>query len=134
MRLVVDTGVFSAAISPRRRPSFDALVSRLSGNQLLLTAQTVAELRFGVLVAEWGEPRRGRLEAAIAATTVIPITDTLITQVAALRHTCRLAGHPLASGTHANDLWIAASTIHVRAQLVTADRLFTDVPGLDLLA
>ena len=34
----------------------------------------------------------------------------------------------------ANDLWIAASTIHVRAQLVTADRLFTDVPGLDLLA
>ena len=46
---------------------------------------------------------------------------------------CQLAGHPLASSAHANDLWIAASTIHVRAKLVTADRLFTDVPGLDLL-
>jgi len=133
MRLVVDTGVFSAAISPRRRASFDALVSLLSGNQILLTAQTVAELRFGVLVAEWGEPRRGRLEAAIAATTVIPISDSLITKVAELRHACRLDGHPLASSAHADDLWIAASTIHVRARLVTADRLFTDVPGLDLL-
>lgn len=80
-----------------------------------------------------GEPRPGRLEAAIAATTVIPITDSLITQVAELRHACQLAGHPLASSAHANDLWIAASTIHVRAKLVTADRLFTDVPGLDLL-
>lgn len=134
MRLVVDTGVFSAAISPRRRAAFDSLVSHLSGNQLLLTAQTVAELRFGVLVAKWGEPRRGRLETAIAATTVIPITDALITQVASLRYACQLDGHPLANSAHANDLWIAARTIHVRARLVTADRLFEDVPGLQLLA
>lgn len=130
MRLVVDTGVFSAAISPRRRASFDELVSRLSGNQLLLTAQTVAELRFGVLVAKWGEPRRGRLEAAIAATTVIPVTDALITQVAALRHACQIEGHSLANRAHANDLWVAASTIHVRAHLVTADRIFEHAPGL----
>lgn len=61
-------------------------------------------------------------------TTVIPITDSLITQVAALRHACRRDGHPLANSAHANDLWIAASTIHVRAKLVTADGLFTDVP------
>ncbi|MGI8756262.1 MAG: PIN domain-containing protein [Acidimicrobiales bacterium] len=133
MRLVVDTGVFSAAISPRRRASFDDLISALAGNQLLLTAQTVAELRFGVLVAKWGEPRRGRLEAAIATTTVIPVTDALITQVAALRHACQIEGHPLANSAHANDLWIEASTMHVRARLVTADRVFEDVPGLQRL-
>jgi len=132
MRLVVDTGVFSAALSARRRPSFDGLVRQLSGNQLWLVAQTVAELRFGALVAGWGEARRARLEESIATATVVPITDALISQVATLRHACQVQGLPLASSAHANDLWIAASTIHIDAALVTADRVFEDVPGLTL--
>ena len=56
MKLVVDTGVFSAALSHRRRPEFDTQVARLAGNQLFLAASTVAELRYGALVAEWGAP------------------------------------------------------------------------------
>lgn len=134
MRLVVDTGIFSAALSARCRPSCDALVRQLSGNQLWLAAQTVAELRFGALVAGWGDARRLRLEESIATTTVVPITDALISQVATLRHSCQVQGLPLASCAHANDLWIAASTIHIGATLVTADRVFEDVPGLMLAA
>lgn len=132
MRLVVDTGVFSAALSRRRRPSFDNLIERLPGNQLFLAAQTVAELRYGVLVAGWGQPRRDRLEAAIAATTVVPVTDSLLTTVAELRADCRAVAHPLADRSHGNDLWIAATAVHLDAALLTADGIFTGVPGLML--
>jgi len=133
VRLVVDTGVFSAALSRRRRPEFEAQVACLAGNQIFLAASTVAELRYGALVAEWGTPRRERLEAAISATTVVPVSDAFLTRVAELRLACRRAGHPLADSAHANDLWIATSALHIAASLVSADAIFDDVPNLELI-
>ena len=131
MRIVVDTGVFSAALSRRRRPEFETQVNRLPSNQLFLAVSTVFELRYGALVADWGEPRRVRLEEAIATTTVVPVSDALLTRMAELRLACRRAGHPLADPVHANDLCIAASTLHIDAGLVSADAIFDSVPGLD---
>ncbi len=64
---------------------------------------------------------------------VVPVTDALLTEVAELRFACREAGHPLADRVHANDLWVAASAIHIGAPLVTADGVFADAPGLALL-
>ena len=133
MRLVVDTGVFSAVLSSRRRSAFEQPVTRLAGNQLFLASPTVAELRFGALVAGWGEGRRTRLEEAIEATTVIPITDALLTAIADLRYACRIIGHPLAARAHSSDLWIAASAIHIDASLVTRDEIFNGVAGLDVV-
>ncbi len=133
MRLVVDTGVFSASLDPRRAIQLASHVKHLSGNQLFLAAATVAELRFGALLAEWGDRRRTELEDRISTTTVIPVDDSLLTTVAELRHACRTAGHPLADGIHANDLWIAASAIRIDAPVVSADKVFRDVPGLSLL-
>jgi predicted nucleic acid-binding protein len=52
VRLVVDTGVFSAALSRRRRTDLEHHVELLAGNQIFLAASTVAELRYGALVAE----------------------------------------------------------------------------------
>jgi predicted nucleic acid-binding protein len=52
--------------------------------------------------------------------------------VAELRAACREVGHPLADRIHANDLWIAASAVHIAAALVTADSIFEGAPGLDL--
>ncbi len=68
----------------------------------------------------------------IRATTVVPVTDALLTRVARLRLACRAAGHPLHDRTHASDLWIAASAIHIGASLLTADKVFDDTPGLVL--
>lgn len=51
----------------------------LAGNQVFLAASTVAELRCGALFAKWGEPRRSQLEQAIETTTVIPVSDALLT-------------------------------------------------------
>jgi len=132
VNLVVDTGVFSASLS-RRVSTLSPLVQRLSGNQLFLASVTIAELRFGALVAGWGDARRQRLEEGIQSTTVVPVTDALLTEVAEFRFVCREVGHPLAGRVHANDLWVAASAIHIGAPLVTADGVFADAPGLTLL-
>jgi integrase len=56
----------------------------------------------------------------------------LLTAAAELRHACRRAGHALHEPVHANDLWIAASAVHIGAPLLTADAVFDDVPGLSL--
>ncbi|MDJ0771317.1 MAG: PIN domain-containing protein [Ilumatobacter sp.] len=133
MRLVVDTGVFSASLVPKRAIRLASHVKHLSGNQLFLAAATVAELRFGALLAGWGDKRRDQLESRISTTTVIPVDDLLLTTVAQLRLTCRTNGHPLADAAHANDLWIAASAVHIGAPIVSADKVFRDVPGLELL-
>ena len=131
MRILVDTGVFSASISRRRRARFEPQVGLMAGNQIFLAAVTVAELRYGALVAGWGDQRRQRLEQSITATTVVPVSDSLLTTAAELRHACRQVGHALHEPVHANDLWIAASAVHIGAPLVTADAVFGDVPGLN---
>ena len=59
MRLVVDTGVLSAALSKRRRQALDGYVTALQGHQVFLSIATVAELRYGALLAEWGSTATG---------------------------------------------------------------------------
>ena len=78
MRIVVDTGVFSASLSRRRRSRFEAQLGLMAGHQVFLAAVTVSELRYGALVAGWGEARRQRLEESIQATTVVPVSDRLL--------------------------------------------------------
>jgi hypothetical protein len=60
------------------------------------------------------------------------VSDPLLTTAAELRHGCRQVGHPLHEPVHANDLWIAASAVHIGAPLLTADVVFEGVPGLTL--
>ena len=104
----------------------------MAGHQIFLAAITVAELRYGALVAGWGEQRRQGLEQSIAATTVVPVSDALLTATAELRHACRQVRHALHEPVHSNDPWIAASAVHIGAPLLTADAVFDDVPGLNL--
>lgn len=132
MRIVVDTGVFSASLSSRRRPRFESQVGLMAGHQIFLAAVTVSELRYGALVAGSGDARRDRLEDSIRATTVIPVSDRFLSTLAELRFACRRAGHPLHDRTHANDLWVAASARHIGAPLLTADNVFSGTPGLTL--
>jgi len=85
VRIVVDTGVFSASISRHRRQRFEIQIALMAGNQIFLAAATVSELRYGALVAGWSEGRRERLEESIQATTVVPVTNKLLTTTAELR-------------------------------------------------
>lgn len=103
----------------------------MAGNQVFLAAITVSELRYGALVAGWSDARRERLGESIEA-TIVPVSNKPLTTTAELRFACRRAGHPLHDRSHANDLWIAASAIHISAPLLTADSVFNDPPGLSL--
>lgn len=132
MRILVDTGVFSASISRRRRARFEPQVALMAGQQIFFAAVTVAELRYGALVARWGEQRLQLLEQSIAATTVVPVSDALLTTAAQLRHACRRLGRALHEPVHSNDLWVATSAVHIGAPLLTADALFHEVPALSL--
>lgn len=79
------------------------------------------------------EPRRLQLEAAISATTVVPVSsDRLLSTVAETRAMCRRLGHPLRDAVHTSDLWVAATALNIGAPLVTADRVLEGVPGLVL--
>jgi hypothetical protein len=42
MRVVVDTGIFSASLSRRRRVRFEPLVALMAGHQIFLAAVTVS--------------------------------------------------------------------------------------------
>ncbi len=64
MRVVVDTGIFGASLSGRRRVRSEPLVALMAGHQISLAAATVSELRYGALVAEWGDERRGSTSIA----------------------------------------------------------------------
>jgi predicted nucleic acid-binding protein len=132
VRVVVDTGVFSASLSRRRRPRFESQIGLMAGHQIFLAAVTVSELRYGALVAGWGEARRNGLDESIQATTVVPVSDRFLSTLAELRFACRGVGHPLHDRAHANDLWIAASALHIDAPLLTADNIFSNTPGLTL--
>jgi len=53
-RVLVDTDVFSAPLDPHRRLLARQQAPRLAGRIVCVAAQTVAELRFGAIVAGWG--------------------------------------------------------------------------------
>ncbi len=73
-------------------PRYNQRLQLLGNNQVFLAAATVAEPRYGSLVAGWGVSRCSRLEASIQATMVVPVTNYLLTLVADLRFACRRGG------------------------------------------
>jgi predicted nucleic acid-binding protein len=132
--VVVDTGVFSASLSHRRRSIASLYDKHLSGRQLVIASQTVAEMRFGALVAGWGDSRLAELERRVGLARVAVIDDAMIWSHAHLRADCRAAGHALAQPSHASDLWVAATAAHFDIPLVTHDILFRETPRLSVIS
>lgn len=132
--VVVDTGVFSAGLSRRRNDLVAAYTEHLQGHVLVIAPQTVAEMRFGALVAGWGASRVAELERRIALARIAMIDDAMIWTHARLRAECRASGHALAQPSHAADLWVAATAVHLGLPLVSHDNVFVHTPGLDLVS
>ena len=128
--VVVDTGVFSAPLSRRRLTITGLYDVHLAGQLLVLASQTVAEMRYGALVAGWGQSRLAELERRIELARVAVIDDAMIWTHARLRLDCRQMGHALADASHAADLWVAATAAHFSLPLVTHDTVFIGAPGL----
>jgi predicted nucleic acid-binding protein len=93
VRLVVDTGIFSASLSRRRRARLEANVQRMAGQQIFLAAVTVSELRYQCRLA--GHPLHARSHANdhwIAA-SAIHIDASLLTADRVFENTPGLTIH-----------------------------------------
>jgi tRNA(fMet)-specific endonuclease VapC len=116
---VLDTTVASLLLarSPRLRPYEPHLQNAL----LVLSFQTVAEMRFGALTANWGRARRRSLEEFSTVFHVLGCTDGLATHWAEVMHGARQVGRRLEAG----DAWIAATARYLNAPLLTHDSDFS---------
>lgn len=126
----MDTDVFSARLIP------DSLLAQryepvLVGRGEFISFQTLAEVRYGAQLRNWGEARLRRLETAVAKTVVVHSGDDLIREYANLRVACERAGHALHQREHDADRWIAATAIRLGIPLVSNDGVFKKTPGLE---
>lgn len=132
--VVVDTMVFGwTFLGGNRPPQAARYDAHLTGRRLVLSTQTVAELRYGALRSHWGDDRRAQLEERIARVAAAPIDDQLATVCAELRDRCRQLGHPLHQKVHDGDRWIAATAIRYGIPLVSDDTGYIETPGLELI-
>ena len=115
---VADTSVASLIL--RKRPEVSAYRERLEGSRIYLSFQTIAEMRFGALLKNWGGKRRRELEDFLGSCTTLEYTDELADKWAIIMKEARLAGRRLESG----DAWIAATALLLDIPLLTHDRDF----------
>jgi predicted nucleic acid-binding protein len=130
--VLLDTNVFTAWLKPRSTliPLYG---KHVFGRRIAITQQTVAEARYGAVVAGWGEKRLDNLERLIHRSAILPADDETTWAYARLRAECRQTGHPLHQKQHGGDLWIAAAAIRWQLPLVAHDAVFIRCPGLELL-
>ncbi len=131
--VVVDTMVISWLFVDQPHPLADRYRALVGARPVLLAFQTVMELRFGALRANWGELRRRRLERDIAQVAVVQADDELATVCADLRHRCQRIGHALGNKVHDGDRWVAAAAIRLAIPLASHDGIFDHTPGLELI-
>jgi predicted nucleic acid-binding protein len=124
---LLDTSVFIATETGRRMDT--ASLPRQSA----VSAVTIGELRWGVLMAEQDVVRSRRLDTLRAAEQLepIPIDGQVAAAWALLRRQLVASGKKM----EINDSWIAATAIAHGFALLTQDRGFpTDVGGLTVIA
>lgn len=131
--VVVDTGVYGAGLVPSSGSLRTRYATHLLGRRVILSYQTVADLRFGALVRNWGEATIRAMEDRLRAATVAPVDDPTAFAYADLKAECRKLGHPLHQKIHDGDRWIAATAIRYSVPLVSDDGVFKDAPGLQLI-
>jgi predicted nucleic acid-binding protein len=105
----------------------------IAGRRAYISFVTDAELRFGARWAGWGAARIGRMKDQLATADVLWPGPDLIETYVDLRHRCVSIGHGLAQKEHEADRWVAATALWLGVPLVAHDRIFRDVPGLQLL-
>ncbi|MFI7063069.1 PIN domain-containing protein [Kribbella sp. NPDC050124] len=130
--VLLDTNVFTAWLKPRSTlvPLYG---KHVFGRRIAVAPQTVAEARYGAIVANWGEKRLDNLERLIHRSVILPGDDETTWAHARLRAECRQVGHPLHQKQHVGDLWIAATARRWHLPLVAHDAVYVDCPRLELV-
>ena len=94
--IVIDTDVYGAELVPGSKlaAQYEPIIV---GRPAFISFQTVAELRFGALLRNWGEARLRKLDGRIAVAETVHTGPDLVATYARLRVDCERIGHALAS-------------------------------------
>jgi len=130
--VVVDTSVFSLDLVDIRKQLLGTYDPMLRGRPVHLAFVTVAEARFGAKRAGWGAARLARLENRLSAVDIVWPGPALVESYVDLRATCVELGLALGAKVHEADRWVAATALRLDIPLVAHDRVFTNVPGLEV--
>lgn len=133
--VLVDTDVWSCVVlTPRDRDPRVAGWRRLMlGKQVVISAQTEGEIRFGALSRGWGPAKIADLNANFGRTPTLPVTPETVLAFATLRAECKRLGHALADKQHMGDAWVAATAITYDLPLLAGDGIYHGAPNVRLL-
>ena len=123
--LMLDINAVSAVTKGRS----DALVAMLDKSAFCISVITEAELRFGLARRPVHAALRRIVEGFLRTVGIRPWTSICAEHYADLRKELEASGTPLAP----MDLLIAAHALAEEYTLVSADRVFAQVPGLRVL-
>ncbi len=127
--LTVDTSFFIDLERERRqgdRGAAHRFLAREPDSGLSLAATVLGEL-----AEAYGDPGHPALWAIRKSHRILPLDENVALAYAALAGENRGSGVPIGC----NDLWIAATSLHHRLPLLTADvERFAQVRGLELVA
>jgi tRNA(fMet)-specific endonuclease VapC len=123
--LIVDTNALSAAAEGHGR-----IIEILADAELVaLPVVVIGEYRYGIAQSRHKARYRHWLDSLITDCTVLDITERTTTHYAAINIELRRAGKPIPT----NDLWIAALCRQYHLPLLSRDRHFDLVSGLQRL-
>ncbi len=128
--IVIDTDVASL-LQKHQVPPW--VLRHLAGARIWLTFITVGELAKWAVARDWGESRRGRLEAWTVQRPLIPYDTEIARMWGELAGKAQLRGRSRPQ----NDTWIAACCLRYQVPLVTLNAAdfadFAEYHGLVLL-
>ena len=112
---VADTSIISRIFN--ERPEIALYHSHLSNALISISFQTVAEMRYGAVKADWGSRRRQELERFLESFSIVEYTSVLADKWAIIMDEARQARRRLESG----DAWIAATALLLNVPLIAHD-------------
>jgi predicted nucleic acid-binding protein len=127
--VLLDTDVFSLFF---RRDTRSLLYDPdVRGKVRCLSFASVAELRFGAIVAGWQDRRRQQLEEAIARTVILHGDDLTVQHWAQTKAARQRSGRPIGS----EDCWVAATALRHGLVLLTHNaRDYSDIKDLQIVS
>lgn len=134
LRVLVDTQVATWAWFARKSRAvaqFARFGDRLVGRTLVISGQTRAEL----MGLKTGRPQEAaeQVQHTIDALPYLPLDRDVQERYAELSEWGKRNAHPIAQKIHAADRWIAAAALQFGLPLATDDKVFREIPDLELI-